>query len=80
MLVTEHRLGEAVQLVEPLLKDINEDVRYDAAECIGILQMGSKSSHQGLRDLLRDPSALVRAEAVSTDGGMNRFNWPPYIM
>jgi len=66
LLVTKHRLNDAAQLVEPLLYDTNKDVRYDAAECIGILQRGRKSSPPGLRDLLRDHSAVVRAQALET--------------
>ncbi len=63
-LVTEYRLTEAARLVERLLRDKNEDVRYDAAECVGFLQEGRKSSPSGLRDLLRDKSWLLRAQAL----------------
>lgn len=66
LLVIEHKLKDAAQLVEPLLYDNNEDVRYDAAECIGILQRGRKSSPPGLRDLLWDTSAAVRAQALES--------------
>jgi HEAT repeat protein len=66
LLVTEHRLKRAAPLVEPLLYDDSEDVRYDAAECIGILQKGRNSSPPGLKDLLRDRSAVVRAQAVES--------------
>src|SRR3981081_1933220 len=66
LLITEYRLAEAASLVEPLLCDKSKDVRYDAAESIGILQTGRKSSPHSLRDLLRDTSALVRAQAVES--------------
>ena len=68
LLVTEHRLREAAPLVELLLYDNDQDVRYYAVECIGILQTGRKSSPPGLRRLLRDASSLVRVQAVETLG------------
>ncbi len=66
LLVTEHGLTEALPLVELLLRDNSEDVRYDAAECVGMLGKRGKSSHPGLRALLSDKSALVRAQAAES--------------
>ena len=68
LLVAEHKLTEAARLVEPLLHDNNQDVRYDTAECVGILQKGRRSSPSGLRDLLRDRSAVIRAQAAESLG------------
>lgn len=67
LLVTKHRLTEAALLVERLLKDRNELVRHNAAECVGILG-DSDSPHPGLRSLLSDRSALVRAQAAESLG------------
>jgi HEAT repeat protein len=66
LIVTEHKIKEAARLVEPLLSDNNDDVRYDAAECIGIIERGRKSSPPGLYDLLGDKRALVRAQAAES--------------
>jgi HEAT repeat protein len=68
LLVTEHRITSALRLIEPLLHDRNEGVRYDAAECIGILQRGRGLSPSGLRGLLKDRSALVRIQALDSLG------------
>lgn len=67
LLVTEHGLTEASLLVERLLKDRNELVRHNAAECVGILG-DNESPHPGLRALLSDRSALVRAQAAESLG------------
>src|SRR6266852_5224823 len=66
-LVTEHKLTEAVPLVERLLKDKNHLVRHDAAACVGILG-DSGSGRPSLRALLSDESALVRAQAAESVG------------
>jgi HEAT repeat protein len=66
LLATKLHLKEAVHLVEPLLRDNNEGVRYDSAECVGILERGRKSSPAGLLNLLQDSSALVRAQALES--------------
>jgi HEAT repeat protein len=66
LLVKERRLDKALPMVEHLLKDKSEEVRRDAAECVGALRKGGKFPHKGLRTLLQDKSALVRAEAVDS--------------
>jgi HEAT repeat protein len=53
-------------LVERLLTDESEEVRHDAAECVGFLSKGGKQPHKRLRALLRDKSALVRAQAAES--------------
>jgi HEAT repeat protein len=68
LVVIEHKLKDAAELVESLLRDNNENVRYDAAQCVGILQRGRKSSPPGLYRLLRDKRAIVRAQAVESIG------------
>jgi HEAT repeat protein len=64
LLIAKHGYEDAAQLVEPLLYDRSESVRYDAAGSIGVLQRGSKSSPPGLLNLLRDSSALLRVQAL----------------
>jgi HEAT repeat protein len=66
ILVTEYRLTETLPLVVPLLRDKNEDVRYDAAECVGLLQKDTRTVYPALRSLLSDKRALVRTQAVES--------------
>jgi HEAT repeat protein len=77
-LVIEHRLAEALPLIERLLKDKNHLVRHDAAACLGILG-DSGSVVQGLRALLADESALVRAQAAESVGLLGDKNALPRL-
>lgn len=58
--------SSALPLVESLLKDRSERVRYQAAKCLGHLLEDRGVSHQGLRLLLDDKSPLVRIEAIES--------------
>ena len=66
LLVTEKGFDHVVHLVEPLLYDKSGDVRYDAAECVGILGKRSAGPRPGLRALLSDKRALIRAQAAES--------------
>jgi HEAT repeat protein len=67
-LIMEHEVKDAAQLIEPLLNDQNDNVRYSAAECIGLLNEGRGTNFPSLRRLLRDPARLVRVQAVESVG------------
>ena len=66
LLIMEHEAKGVAELVEPLLYDHNDDVRYSAAMCIGLLNEGSGTNFPGLRHLLRDPVAVIRSQAVES--------------
>jgi HEAT repeat protein len=66
LLVTEHRLTGALPLVVELLEDRNSEVRYDAAECVGLIQKDTGIKYPTLRSLLSDGSYLVRAQAAES--------------
>ena len=66
LLVTEQKITEAGALIEPLLGDKSKRIRYNAAECLGILYEDSGRQLTGLRNLLQDPSDIVRAQALES--------------
>ena len=66
LLVSEHGLVDALPLVLPLLRDSNAEVRYNAAECVGLLQINTGQVYATLRALLSDKERLVRIQAAES--------------
>jgi HEAT repeat protein len=66
LLVTEHKITDVLPLVVRLLRDKSADVRYDAAESVGLLRRDTRTVYPALRSLLSDKSALVRIQAVES--------------
>jgi HEAT repeat protein len=64
LLVAEHRLVEALPVIVGLLGDKSGEVRYDAAECVGVLQKDTGAAYPALRSLLLDESPLLRIQAA----------------
>lgn len=65
-LVTEYELTDALPQVLALLRDKSDEVRYDAAQCVGSLRKGSSIAYKDLRSLLSSRNALVRTQAVES--------------
>ncbi len=64
--ITEHQGRDSLPLVESMLSDPNDMVRYDAVESVGQLLDGDGVPHDGLRSRLTDRSALVRIQALES--------------
>jgi len=56
--------AEAIQSIEPLLKDKSAKVRAHAALALGAIGSAAKDSVPALADLLKDPDATVRRTAL----------------
>jgi HEAT repeat protein len=66
ILVAEHEMVDALPRVVSLLRDKSDEVRYDAAECVGLLRKGTGTVYKDLRLLLSSRNALVRTQALES--------------
>lgn len=75
--IREQRLRETESVVRKHLRDSSYDVRYAAAEALGVI--GTSSSVDALIEALEDPGELVRLVAAESLGRLGRKKAVPAL-